>query len=534
MLQGPGHGRLLLLCALAVSACGGSGKGGSGGESGTTGIAGMAGGRGGAGGASGARGGAGGSGTGGASGSGGGADGSGTGGASGSGGGAGGSSGGGAGAGGGGALGTGGGTGTGGVAGASGMGGASATGTGGGAGDCKTSVSGTVYDPAGALPISNVSVYAPTTPLTAFTEGVTCDRCGALSGTPAAVTTSDVQGKFKLEGVPAGANISLVFQIGKWRRQVTIPTVAACTDTALGANMTRLPRNQSEGHIPRIAMSTGGADALECFLRRIGVADTEFTSDAGSGRIHLYAGGDGTNSFMTGGTFSAATTLWSSPTKLANYDIIGFSCEGSVSKFAADKPQTSVDNLVAYANSGGRLFFSHYHFTWLRNAAEFNGTAAYIGNLTAPTASASEPIDLTVNQTSAAGMTFAQWLAGPGVMASSTPGRIVAAGLEHSVTAVVSPTTEWLYLPMNPLDSQRRRAVEFLSFQTKVGMPPENQCGKVMFTDVHIKESVSTVSGAGGDDSDPSKPFPSGCKTNMMTPQMKALEYLFFDLGACL
>ena len=113
-------------------------------------------------------------------------------------------------------------------------------------------------------------------------------------------------------------------------------------------------------------MTTGGADALECFLRRIGIADTEFTSDAGTGRVHLYEGGDGTNSFMTGGTFSAATTLWSSPTKLANYDMIGFSCEGSTSKFVDQKPQTSVDNIVAYANSGGRLFFGHYHFYWLQ------------------------------------------------------------------------------------------------------------------------------------------------------------------------
>jgi hypothetical protein len=32
---------------------------------------------------------------------------------------------------------------------------------------------------------------------------------------------------------------------------------------------------------------------------------------------------------------------------------------------------------------------------------------------------------------------------------------------------------------------------------------------------------------------DPSKPFPSGCKTNASSPQMKALEFLFFELGAC-
>jgi hypothetical protein len=545
---------------LVFSACGGKGSGGNGGTSasggvtgggkgGTSGTAGAMGGGAGTGGVSGAGGSAGGSSGGGAAGTGGGGTGGqggaggggGTGAVSGGGGSAGASgSGGGAGNSGGaaGIAGRGGSSaaGTSGTAGASGAGGSGGTtGTAGTGGACTTSVSGTVYDPAGTLPLYNVSVYAPTTALTAITEGVTCDRCGLLSGAPAAVTTSDVQGKFKLEGIPAGVNVPLVFQIGKWRRQVTIPNVAACADTALtDANLTRLPRDSSEGHIPRIAITTGGADALECFVRRIGIADTEFTSDAGAGRVHLYEGGDGTNSFAAGGTFSAAATLWSSPTKLANYDMIGFSCEGSTSKFIDQKPQTSVDNIAAYANSGGRLLLGHYHFYWLQHSSDFSGTASYVGNLTSPATSASEPIDLTVNTTFSGGAALAQWLAGPIVAASPTPGRITVSGLEHSVTAVTAPTAEWTYLASNPQDSQHRRSVQFLSFQTPVGMPPGNQCGKAMLFDTHIKQSASTISGAGGDDSDPSKPFPSGCKTNVMTPQMKALEFVFFDLGACL
>ena len=310
-------------------------------------------------------------------------------------------------------------------------------------------MSGTVYDPAGTLPLYNVSVYAPTTALTAITEGVTCDCCGLLSGAPAAVTTSDAQGKFKLEGIPAGVNVPLVFQIGKWRRQVTVPNVAACTDTALtDANLTRLPRDSSEGHIPRIAITTGSADALECFVRRIGIADTEFTSDAGAGRVHLYEGGDGTNSFAAGGTFSAAATLWSSPTKLANYDMIGFSCEGSTSKFIDQKPQSSVDNVAAVREQAADwLLLGHYHFYWLQHSSDFSGNASYVGNLTSPATSASDPIDLTVNTTFSGGAALAQWLAGPIVAASPTPGRITVSGLEHSVTAVTTPTAEWTYLP---------------------------------------------------------------------------------------
>src|SRR5262249_54201999 len=152
------------------------------------------------------------------------------------------------------------------------------------------------------------------------------------------------------------------------------------------------------------------------------------------------------------------------------------------------------------------LLFTHLHFTWLQRSADFNTTATYIGNLNPPTASAADPIDLTLNTTFVKGMALSQWLAGPVVMASATAGRISAAGVEHSVTSVTPPTTEWLYLPSNPMDAQHQRSEQVLSFQTPVGMPPANQCGKAMFADWHIKQSLN---GGGGDDSDPGKPFPT-------------------------
>ena len=172
-------------------------------------------------------------------------------------------------------------------------------------------------------------------------------------------------------------------QVGKWRRQITIPTLQTCQNNALtDKNQTRLPRTSAEGNIPRIAVTTGGSDALECLPRRIGLADSEFGTDGSAGRVHLYAGGDGTNSFMAGGNFAAATTLWSSATKLANYDIVVMSCEGSTSKFVGMKPQASIDNVADYANRGGRLFLSHLHFYWLQmKTPDFSGTATYAGVL---------------------------------------------------------------------------------------------------------------------------------------------------------
>jgi hypothetical protein len=50
-----------------------------------------------------------------------------------------------------------------------------------------TTVSGTVYDPSGTLPLYNVMVYVPNGPLEPLTEGATCNTCDVtVSGTPVA------------------------------------------------------------------------------------------------------------------------------------------------------------------------------------------------------------------------------------------------------------------------------------------------------------------------------------------------------------
>jgi len=392
-------------------------------------------------------------------------------------------------------------------------------------GTATTSISGTVRDPAGKLPLYNVVVYVPNAALDPVPEGVSCDKCSvALTGKPIATALTDVNGKFVLSGVPAGSNIPLVIQVGKWRRQITVPTVTDCVDNPItNADQTRLPRTQSEGHIPKIAVTTGAADALECMLRRIGIADSEFTTDGGNGRVHLYAGGGGTNSFSAGGAFAPATSLWSNPTKLAAYDVTVLSCEGSTSKYTDMKPQASIDNVANYVNGGGRLFVSHLHFYWLQKRPGDLATATGPFSTMDPL----NDVTLTVNQTFPKGMALARWLNTAAVNASPTLGQLAVSGSEHSVNTVNPPSTEWMY------DSSPRSS-QYLSFNTPVGTPEDMQCGKVVFTDIHIQKSIS-VGGVttGGDDSDPSKPFPSGCKTNEMSPQAKALEFLFFDLSAC-
>jgi hypothetical protein len=406
-------------------------------------------------------------------------------------------------------------------------------------GGAQTTLSGTVYDPAGQVPLYNAVVYVPNAPLAAIPEGVSCDRCAvSLSGAPIATALSDTSGRFTLTGVPAGANIPLVIQIGKWRRQITIAAVAPCVDNPIAnPDLTRLPSNRGEGNIPKIGLTTGGSDALECLLRKIGVADSEFTTSAGAGRVNLFVGGEpdgtlkgrGAASFtaaLGGGTFPTATTLWGDPDLLLHYDLLIFSCEGG--QYASVKAPF-IDNIKRYVDAGGRLFNDHLHYYWLRSGpAPFPSTADYIGNGTAPPT----PITAQVDTSFPKGLALSSWLGNVG--ASTTAGQIDIYDAQHSVAATTAPTQRWIYLDQNPNDTAtpKRTATEYLTFNTPVEAPPDSQCGRVVLTDIHVK-SAPHPAPEGKDDSDPTKPFPSACLSTSLSAQEKALEFLLFDLSSC-
>src|SRR5215472_2066355 len=68
-----------------------------------------------------------------------------------------------------------------------------------------TTVSGTVYDPAGKNPVYNAIVYIPNEPVKPITTGVgpVCDKCGVLTtGNPVVSTLSDATGHFVLRNAP--------------------------------------------------------------------------------------------------------------------------------------------------------------------------------------------------------------------------------------------------------------------------------------------------------------------------------------------
>jgi hypothetical protein len=387
-----------------------------------------------------------------------------------------------------------------------------------------TSISGYVYDPAGKVPLYNVVVYVPVPGVEPppIIEGASCEKCSGREARAVAVALTDASGHFVLNDTPSGA-VPLVMEVGKWRRKVTIPNVTACQENVVeDRELTRLPRNQSEGHLPKIAMVTGHSDAIECLLRKIGISDEEFTIAGGSGRVDMYAGcphpdsGFGANKFsaeLGGATFPRAfTELYPNPTRLAEYDMLVLSCEGS--SCSDEKTTENQVNLKAYSDAGGRIFFDHMHYRWFNTDDAWQTVAEFSGSDDFPS-----PYTFDIDVSFPKGNSFADWLVN--VDATPTRGKLDVLAAQNSAQRAIAPMSQqWVYTANN---------VQYMTINTPVE-EAENEdalCGRLVHTDLHV------TAGAGTDSSDENTPFPGGCTTEDLSPQEKALEFILFDLGSC-
>ena len=367
------------------------------------------------------------------------------------------------------------------------------------AGPCVTSISGKVFAPNGVLPLYGVLVYVPVADPPPFTPGVQCGRCSRdVPGGAIASDITDASGAFRLEGVPAGADLPVIVTIGKWRRRVTVPTVTRCQDTPVADRAIRLPRNRSEGEMPRIAQVTGGCDGLACVLAKIGIDASEFgTSSSGPQAVTFYNGVGGS----APGAPQPAASLWGDLEELKKFDLVINACECDEHTENKGAP----DLLRQYADLGGRVYGSHFHYTWTKHLVPpWRDTATWVDS------SDVRGPDL-VDTSHPGGDALASWLLAVG--ASTTYGHVALGNKIPNASTVVAPTTRWLYSPGSGM-------THYLSFQTPVGVPAREQCGKVVYAGMHVSSGSVTTT------------FPSGCST-AFTPDEQALVFLLFDLLAC-
>jgi hypothetical protein len=351
-------------------------------------------------------------------------------------------------------------------------------------------------------PIYSALVYVPNSAVLPFQPGVQCSQCGAdVTGEPLVATQTGPDGTFTLDNMPVGTNIPLVIQLGRWRRQVTIPVVAPCTTTTLPRNLTRMPRNSGEGDIPLTAIATGEADQTECLLMKMGVDQAEFTTPAGGGRMQVYV----SNGSDVGPTTPLASALTSSLPALETYDIVLLPCEG----MELIKPTPDLQNLVSYASAGGRVFATHYSYAWFFQNPPFSTTANWV-----PTQNGTGTATGTIDTSFQKGQDFATWLNGVGAL--SGPNQIQIQNSRQDVTGVVAPTQQFITMPGEVFQ---------LGFYTPVGQPASQQCGRVVFSDFHVSGSGGLSNGT---------TFPAECTLGPLTGQEKALEFMLFDLASCI
>jgi hypothetical protein len=383
-----------------------------------------------------------------------------------------------------------------------------------------TTVSGTVFAPNGTLALYGANVYVPFVDPGPFEDTLTCGKCqDSLPGGAIAAAVSDTAGKFTMSNVPSGSDIPLFVTIGKWRRKVSIPQVLPCQDNPLPNTITSLPKNKTEGDIPKIAITTGSQDALECLLRKIGVADNEFTNESETGRVHLFVGNGTSKIAASNATLTAATTLWGSTDKMKNYDMLLFSCEGTPNP--AQKTQAMMDNLKQYADLGGRVFLTHYHSVWIDGEKNVPTHAPMVWPTVATCEidKSSTGVGVIDQVNNPKGSAFAQWMTN--VQGSTTPGTVeISSGTTRQSCTTLDTTKaeRWVYMKIDGVDYPQN-----FQFTTPLEAAKEDRCGKVVFSDMHVAGIQTNSMG-----------FPTACATTPMTPQEKALAFMLFDIATCI
>src|SRR5205823_4819203 len=107
----------------------------------------------------------------------------------------------------------------------------------------------------------------------------------------------------------------------------------------------------------------------------------------------------------------------------------------------------------------------------------------------------------TIDETSnPKGTSFATWMLNVG--GSMTRDLLTVFQPRDTASGVTMNTTErWVY--MDPATSPGFGGAMDFQFTTPMQMPPEQRCGKVVFSDMHVSAGSRSL---------PSLPYPSGCQ----------------------
>jgi len=173
------------------------------------------------------------------------------------------------------------------------------------------------------------------------------------------------------------------------------------------------------------------------------------------------------------------------------------------------------------------VFMSHWQNGWIENAPQpWPSVANFDNNQDTPF----EALD-TINQSFDRGKAMYLWLDGPEVKALDASKKLPvndprdSAHTINNYTGTNTPRADDFVDLGGCSDCSLATAVQDFQFTTPNDKPESERCGKVVFSDMHV---------ASGSSSSTSEGFPKGCSTDpTMTPQEKALAFIFFDIASC-
>ncbi|HEY8041876.1 MAG TPA: hypothetical protein VIF15_18860 [Polyangiaceae bacterium] len=364
-----------------------------------------------------------------------------------------------------------------------------------------TSVTGTVYAPNGTDPLPNIYVYAAAK-VNPFPAGNFCNQCNSPLDNWYSHTQSGNDGTFSLSlsNVPAGADIQLVINVGRFRKVTPLPV--KCGSNAAPKAATTLPGKAADGDIPKIAVSTGNSDHLDQILGVLGI--TEY--DCYEGRAST-----GSSSPTCQPVDSLSNLLLKkSATPIDAYHLLFVSCAPNAFKnYATSGVNTATlsSNVSSFVTSGGRLFATDMSYDYVAQA--FPSAITWQGPTGAP-----QPVDGA--NVGAAGSyngnvddpSLKAWMTGLGVPTSPVPLQgflnpwSVQASLPKTSTLIVDGTVSYTGAGGAtsgdvPLTSQ---------FDVSA-------CGRVVYSSYHTAGGTVTPGN--------------------LLPQERILEYLVFEVGSC-
>jgi hypothetical protein len=398
-------------------------------------------------------------------------------------------------------------------------------------GGATTSVTGFVYDPGNNVPVYNALVYVPIGAVQTPQTGVNPATCGCTAPPAYVSAYTGLDGSFTLN-VPSNSSLTLVVQLGKWQRAFT-EAITPCMSNTLAGNLT-LPSTHLQGHIPLLAVDTGNVDTMECVLRKMGIADSEFVDPAiskgvptAAGRVHIYQGSNYAGGAVIDNATPKESALTESSSVMNSYDAILFPCQGGQANYTSNRgfPNT-LGNLLNFANDGGRVFATHFSYTLLYT----NGTATTGFEASASWAvnngSWAGPFTGNIDDppTFPRGQALANWLHQP-VVYGGTLDQIPVNVIRNDFSSATAPAQEWVYTT-NPPDKGLAHMDIHYTFDTPfTAGGSAGTCGRVVFSDFHVEDASNNQAKG--------KTFPKECTAGAMTPQEKLLEFMLFDLTSC-